>query len=279
MMRPGIFQRTTLTLLAAALALVFLLPFLWMLSSSLRPQSDIFASLSPLTVHALVPRELTLENFQILLDGPYPRAVLNSLVVAGGTVTFGLLICALAAFALAAMDFPFRDTVFAVVVVSFLIPFEGIAIPLSDLFRSWGLDNTYAGLILPGTANGLAIFLLRQFFLGVPAELRQAARVDGASWWGIFWRIYLPLARPALIGGGLLLFTWQWQSYLWPLLITSQQSMDVAPVALAKYLGQFDFEFGQLFAGAVIISLIPALILLPLQRYFTQSVASTGMKE
>jgi len=278
-MRADIAQRSFFTLLAAVLGLIFLLPILWMLSSALRPQSEIFAFLSPLTIHAIVPRELTLDSFYQLLSGPYPRAVANSLIVAGGTVVIGLFICALAAFALAAMDFPMRDTVFAVVVVSFLIPFEGIAIPLSDLFRSWGLDNTYAGLILPGTANGLAIFLLRQFFLGIPSELEQAARVDGASGWMIFWRIYLPLARPALIGGGLLLFTWQWQSYLWPLLITSQQAMEVAPITLAKSLGQFNFEFGQLFAGAVILSLIPALILLPLQRYFTQSVASAGLKE
>jgi len=271
-------QRIFLTILSGMIALAFLLPVIWMFSSAIRPNENIFRFLSPISVKALIPTEFTLENFRSLLSGPYPRAVFNSSVVAGGTVILGLLLCAMAAFALSAIKFRSRDIIFAVVVVSFLIPFEGVALPLANLFRSWGLDNSYAGLILPGIANGLAIFLLRQFFLGIPDELKQAAEVEGANWWQIFWKIYLPLARPALISGGLLLFIWQWQAYLWPLLVISDQSLDVAPVALAKYLGQFDFEFGQLFAGAVVLSVIPVLILLPLQRYFTQSIASSGLK-
>ncbi|NJL54476.1 carbohydrate ABC transporter permease [bacterium] len=273
------FEKLALTVLAAGLAALFLLPLLWMLGSALRPSEDIFRYLSPFSVRAFVPTEYTLKNFDQLLSGSFPEAVLNSLIVAGSTVLIGLLLSASAAFGLSALEFPGRELLFSVVVISFLIPFEGVAIPLSDLFRIWGLENSYPGLVLPGVANGLAIFLLRQFFLGIPRDLKDAARVDGASWWRIFWGIYVPLSRPALIGAGLILFIWQWQAYLWPLIIISDPALDVAPVALAKFLGQFDFNFGQMFAGSVIIALIPMLILLPLQRYFTQSISVSGLKE
>jgi putative chitobiose transport system permease protein len=278
-MNPPRLQRLFLTGVAALISAVFLAPILWLLASAFRPELEIFAYLEPLGPRVLIPVEPTLENFRNLLAGEYPRAIFNSLFVAASSVALGLLICAMAAFALSAIGFPGRDVVFAVVVVSFLIPFEGVAIPLLDLFRGWGLANSYAGLILPGVANGLAIFLLRQFFMAVPRELISAAQIDGATWWSIFWRIYLPLARPAMISAGLMLFVWQWQAYLWPLLIAADPSLHVAPVALAKYLAQYDFDFGQLFAGAFLLALIPILVLLPLQRYFTQSVASSGLKD
>jgi putative chitobiose transport system permease protein len=169
--------------------------------------------------------------------------------------------------------------VFAIVIITFLVPFDAIAVPMSAVFRNWNFENTYTGLILPGLGNGLAIFLLRQFFLGIPTELRDAARVDGASWFSVYYRIYLPLARPSLIGAGLILFLFQWQSYLWPLLITTDRSMDVAPVALGRLFGQFGVNYGHLFAGSVILGLIPAVILLFFQRNFAESVSTAGLKE
>lgn len=268
-----------LTTFAIIASLFFVLPILWMLSSSLRPQAEIFRFLSPLSIEAFLPTTLNLSNFMALATGNYPRAVFNSVFVALATVGLGLFICSLAAFGLSAIEFPRRNFVFALVVISFLVPFELISIPLAQIVREWSINNTYTSLILPGLANGLAIFLLRQFFLGIPRELVQAAQVDGASWWQIYWRIYRPLSTPALIGAGLILFIWQWQAYLWPLMTISDNAMDVAPVALAKYMGQFNFDFGQMFAGAVILSLVPTLILLPLQRYFTQSITLSGLKE
>jgi len=272
-------QRLLFTLVAFLTSLFFILPILWMLSSALRPPAEIFRTLSPLSAEAFLPTTLDTSNFQNLLQGNYPRAVLNSVVVASGTVVIGLLISSAAAFGLSAIEFRGREVVFAIVVISFMVPFEVISIPLAQIVRENRINNSFISLILPGVANGLAIFLLRQFFLGIPRELIQAAQVDGAGWWKIFYGIFLPLSKPALIGAGLILFIWQWQSYLWPLMIISDNSMDVAPVALAKYMGQFDFDFGQMFAGAVILSLIPTLILLPLQRYFTQSITLSGIKE
>jgi ABC-type glycerol-3-phosphate transport system permease component len=271
--------RTPLTaLLGALVALVFVLPLWWTVASALRPQAETFSTLSPVSVWTLVPRELTLGNFGKLGVGDFDLAMLNSLVVTVATLVLGLAICATAAFALAVLRFPGRSAIFALMVVSFLIPFDAIAIPLTTIFRDAGLQNSYLALILPGVGNGFAVFLLRGFFLGIPEDLHEAARLDGLGWWGIFWRIYLPLSRPALIGAGLILFVFQWQAYLWPLLIAPDASKRVAPVAIAQFASEHGVDFGAIFAGAVVTALIPLLVLLFFQRYFTQSVAGTGVK-
>jgi putative chitobiose transport system permease protein len=259
-------------------ALAFLLPLWWTVASALRPQSETFRTLSPVSLWTIIPRHLELGNFSRLFDGAFGRAILNSIGVTAATVVIGLAICATAAFALAVLDFPARSAVFGLMVVSFLVPFDAIAIPLTSIFRDAGLQNTYAALILPGIGNGFAVFLLRGFFQGIPTELAEAARVDGLGWWGIFLRIYLPLSKPALIGAGLILFVFQWQSYLWPLLIAPDPQYRVAPVAIAQLAGEHGVDFGGIFAGAVVTAGIPLVILLLLQRYFTESLSSSGLK-
>jgi putative chitobiose transport system permease protein len=270
--------RVLVSLLGGLVALLFVLPLWWTIASSLRPQAETFRTLSPVSVWTLVPRTFTITNFAHLGDGVFDRAMVNSLLVTVATLVLGLAICATAAFALAVLRFPGRTAVFAVMVVSFLIPFDAIAIPLTGIFRDAGLQNTYLALILPGVGNGFAVFLLRGFFMGVPQDLSEAARLDGLGWWGVFWRIYLPLSRPALIGAGLILFVFQWQAYLWPLLIAPDASKRVAPVAIAQFAGEHGVDFGAIFAGAVVTALVPLLVLLFFQRYFTQSVAQTGVK-
>jgi multiple sugar transport system permease protein/putative chitobiose transport system permease protein len=265
-------------LLGAVIALLFIVPLWWTVASALRPQQETFSTVSPVTLWTLIPRHLTVDNFARLFDTQFARAMFNSMVVTVVTVVAGLAICALAAFALAVLRFPGRTVFFAVMVVSFLIPFDAIAIPLMSIFRGVHLENTYLALILPGVGNGFAVFLLRGFFKGIPFELAEAARVDGLGWWGIFWRIYLPLSRPAMIGAGLILFVFQWQAYLWPLLIAPDPEMQVAPVAIAQFAGQQGVDFGAIFAGATMTALVPLLVLLFFQRYFTQSVSSSAVK-
>lgn len=279
MRRAGSLDGRVATLAIGAIGLAFLLPLAWMAASALRPQAEIFAHLYPFTLLAFLPDPVTIDNFVALFGHGYGRAVLNSLVVAGATVVLGLAACSLAAFALSAIEFRGRRVVFAIVVLSFLVPFESIAIPLSALARQWHLDDSYVALVAPGIGNGLAIFLLRQFFLGIPRELRDAAMIDGASRWAIFRHIYLPLSKPVLIGAGVLIFIFQWQAYLWPLLVTRDPDLELAPIALAKLVGQFNFDAGQMFAGAVILSIIPIFVILPLQRHFTQSIRVEGLKE
>lgn len=266
------------TVAAWIAALLFAAPLLWMLSSSMRPGTDIFSHLYPFTWHTIWPNRWTLANYHTVLTGDFGRAVVNSAVVTAVTVVVGLLICATSAFALSILRFRGAAALFAIIILSFLVPFEAIAIPLANLFRDWHLANTYTGLILPGLANGFAIFVLRQFFLAVPYQLAEAARVDGLNWWGVFWRIYLPLSKPALIGAGFTLFLFQWQAYLWPLLIGTTPSKILGPIALANLNGQFSVDFGAVFAGALVLTAIPAVLLLIFQRYFTASLAATGSK-
>jgi ABC-type glycerol-3-phosphate transport system permease component len=267
-----------LTLVGALVAVAFILPLWWTVASALRPERETFATISPVSFWTLVPRDLTLGNFGRLFDTGFGQALLNSVIVTVGTLVGGLFICATAAFALAVLRFPGRTAFFAIMVVSFLIPFDAIAIPLLSIFRGAGLENSFLALILPGIGNGLAVFLLRSFFLGIPTELIDAARVEGLGWWGVFWRIFLPLSRPALIGAGLILFVFQWQAYLWPLLIAPDPDMKVAPVAIAQFAGQQGVDFGAIFAGATMTALVPLLVLLFFQRYFTQSVSASGLK-
>lgn len=260
-------------------ALIFFLPIWWMIISALRPADEVFRFLSPLGWRTLVPSEFTLDAMSELWEGDFRRSILNSIFVTAVTMVVGLALSAGAAFMLATAEFPFRNLTFVLMVVSFLIPFDAIAVPLYGIFVDLGLRNSYAGLILPGIGNGLAVFLLRQFFLGIPRELREAALIDGMSHFGIFFRIYLPLSVPALVSAALLLFVFQWQAYLWPLLIAPDESYKVAAVHIAQFSSAWDTSWPLIFAGAVVISMIPIVVLTALQQFYTASVATTGGKE
>ena len=274
--RSALFIGTTV--LAAIAGIAFLTPLWWSFVNSLRPGSETFRYLNPLQWQTFFTLTPTLDNYTALLDTDLSRAILNSLIVSLVTVVVGLAVCATAAFGLSAFRFRGQGLLFSVVILTFLIPFDAIAIPLSDMFRDWNLQNTFVGLILPGIGNGMAIFLLRTFFLAIPEELVEAARLDGLGWWGVFTRIYLPLSRPALIGAGLMLFLFQWQAYVWPLLMGTDKEHILGPVALSNLQGQFQVDYGVLFAASMVLVLIPLIIILSFQRYFIQSVTTSGMK-
>lgn len=276
-------QMTTSTVVYTALAVVvgavFFVPALWILVGSFRPTVDIVSSLSPLSWDLIVPTRVTLSNYvTLLLDDGFGTALINSVIVCLGSVVVGLVISIMAAYALSIFRFRGREFVFAVVVISFMIPFEAIAIPLSQQFTSWGLGNTLVGLILPGLGNGLAIFNLRQYFLGIPASYREAAMIDGASEPRILFSIYSRMSGPALTNSALLIFLGQWTAYLWPLLMVSDNDLQLAPVALATTFGEHSADYGANFAGAVLLSIIPAVSIFVLQRSFGRLSIGSGEK-
>ena len=258
--------------------LAFLAPIWWMLVTALRPQGEAFRYLS-LSVWSFIPNDPTLANFAVVVQGAFGRALFNTAVVSLATVVVGLAICSMAAFALAAMEFRGRTAVFAIVVVSFLIPFDAIVVPLAQIMRSGNLQNSYVSLVLPAIGNGMVVFLLRQFFLGVPKELREAAMIDGLGWFGIYARIYLPLSINALISAAIILFIGQWQGYLWPLLVAPSSSYKMVAVAIAEMSALQTVKYEQVFAAAFITSLVPLLVLWIALRFFGASIATTGSKE
>ncbi len=260
--------------------IIFILPLWWALASSLRPLEDIFKYISPFSWKAFVPDKITFAAYAtIFAQKGYGMAVFNSVFVAGATVLLGLVINGLAGYTFAVLRFPGRNFLFFLIVLTFLVPFEAIAIPLYTVVRSIGWLDTYQGLIGPGVANGIVIFLFRQFFAQIPRELAESARLEGAGWLTILFRIYLPLSKPVVISAALLIFLFQWESFLWPLIATRSENLKVIQVALAGFEERYVTLWNELFAAAIVAALIPLIILLPLQRFYVQGVTAAATKD
>jgi ABC-type glycerol-3-phosphate transport system permease component len=275
----AIFRRLGTHLLFCLVGVLFVLPLWWSLASSLRPLDEIFKFTSPFSINALIPQHLDLSAYvNIFADKGFGRAIFNSLLVAVTTVLGGLIVNGLAGFAFAVIQFPGRQILFFITVLTFLVPFETISVPLYGVIKSFGWIDTYYALVMPGLANGVVIFLFRQFFGQIPRELAEAARLDGAGWLTILWKIYLPLSKPVVISGGLLLFLFQWEAFLWPLISTRSEELRVIQVALAGFEQRYATLWNELFAASNVATLIPLLILLPLQRFYIQGVTASGFK-
>ena len=272
---------TTLALYAALglIAVLTLLPVLWTLDASLRENAEIFRSIRPLSLRTFVPRHPTLGGFaHIFGQDRFGRYMANSFLVAMTVTLGGVFVNSLAGFGFARFRFPGRDALFVAVLVTFMVPLEIIVIPLYIVVRGFGWIDSYWALIVPALADAFSIFLLRQFFQELPQELVDAARIDGCDWFAVYWRIALPLVKPALVTAGLLAFIRQWDSFFWPLVATSSPEYTVVQVGLAKYITEFVTFWDRLLAGAVSAS-VPVLVLyFLLQRYYVQGISTTGLK-
>jgi len=261
-------------------SMFILMPLLITFTSSLRTTGEIFKYLSPFSWRTLFPTKVTLASYIELFEKySFGRALGNSVFVSLVTVLVGLLVNGMAGFALAQFRFWGRNILFILVLISFMVPFEALAIPLYGLIRKMGLENSYSALILPSAVNGMVIFLFRQFFKGFPRTLFEAALVDGASWYTIFFRIVLPLSRPVLTSAGILLLITQWNAFFYPLLVANVPRCRVVQVAVANLFTQYGTEWGLVFAAVSISAVIPILIFLPFQRYYIASITSAGIKE
>ena len=260
------------------LAAAALLPLYWLLMSSVRPAGDIFRYGGTFSWRTLVPSALTLENYGELTKGDFPRALANSLFVSSATVAMALFVNSLAGFAFATFRFPFRNALFVLVLASFMMPFESIVMPLYTLMRILGWTDTYAALILPEVASGLSIFLFRQFFASMPRELYEAGRIDGATWWQIYWRLVLPLAGPTVATAALMQFVQQWDAFFWPVVAASSPDKVMIQVAIARHANMETANWGGLFASASVSVLVAAIPFLALQRFYIRTVTHTGLK-
>ncbi|HSB73418.1 MAG TPA: carbohydrate ABC transporter permease [Candidatus Methylomirabilis sp.] len=277
--RSRLARRGLLYLVLIGVAVVSVLPLLWAFTSSLRPDEEIFSYTTHLSWKTLLPLQGTLRNFrEILFEDRFARFLGNSLFVAGTTILLGLLVNSLAAFGFARFTFAGQRLLFGLVLVTFMVPFEVIVLPLYLVVRSMGWLDSYKALIVPAVPDAFSIFLIRQFMAKLPKDMFEAARVDGASWWDLYWRIALPNVKPALITASLLLFLRQWDAFFWPLVATSSLELTVIQVALTKYMTEFVTYWGRLLAGSMLATIPIVLLFFLLQKYYVQSVTSTGIK-
>ena len=250
-------------------------PFVWMALSSLKGEGEI-RRVPP----TWLPEAPTLDNFRELFDRlDFPQFFTNSTLVAAVVTVGNLVFCSMLGYVLAKSDFAGKKLLFRLVLGTLMIPGMVTLVTLFVLIANMGLVNTYAGLILPFLAAPFGVFLMRQFFLGIPDELIDAARVDGASEARIFVQVVMPLAKPALATLAILTFLGSWNNFLWPLVVATTEDKYTLPVALALYsTGQNQTDYGLLLAGAVVVVVPVLVVYLALQRYFVQGVAMTGIK-
>ena len=258
------------------IALLFLAPFAWMVISSLKREIDVFR----LPVR-WIPHPVVWSNYQDVWTGNYPltRYIGNSVLVAGARVVGELLTSSLAAYAFARMRFRGRNALFVLYVSTLIIPYQMLLVPRFILYRELHIYDTLWALILPGIFTAFGTFLLRQFFMTIPQDLSDAARVDGASDLQIYWRIILPLAKPAMASLAILAFVWSWNDYETPLVMLSTESHFTIPLGLTRYMDEGGgFSAALIMAGSV-SSILPVLVVfLLLQRQFIAALARSGLK-
>jgi multiple sugar transport system permease protein len=265
---------TLLFVILVAAALVNLVPFLWMVSTSLKPLSKVFAY-----PPEWIPHPIKWSNYPNALHVINPRVFLNSLVVTCSIVLIQGLVTTMGGFAFARLRFPFRDQIFLLYLGTILIPSQVTLIPSYIVIVHLGWVNTYQGIVAPVIAHGaFGTFLFRQFFLRIPDEYYEAARLDGANYWQQFWRLTLPLSRPVLSAYGILTFLNAWKLYLWPLIVVRSPDMKVLPMAIAELSGTAGEDRAVMMA-AVALSILPLLVLwIIAQKWIIQGIASSGLK-
>ncbi|KAF2414184.1 sugar ABC transporter permease [Microbacterium sp. B35-04] len=252
-----------------------IMPFIWMILGAFKTDAEIRQYPTDFW-----PKEPTLDNFVTLfarLD--FATFFFNSVVVAVFVTLGNIVFCSMVGYALAKLEFRGKKLLFALVLSTLMVPGVVTFVPLFVLTANLGLVNSYPGLILPFLITPLGVFLMRQFMLGLPDELIEAARIDGASEWRIFLRVIMPLCGPAIATLTILTFLASWNNFLWPLVVATTEDMYTLPVALALYsVGQNAARYGLMMAGAVVVVVPVLIVFVALQRYFVQGISLTGIK-
>jgi multiple sugar transport system permease protein len=272
--KPGTGSATPYILFAilAGTALITLIPVVWMVLSAFKSAAEVAAD--PPT---FFPESLRWQNFEDAWNfAPFGRFLVNSVVMAGGIAVVQVATSAMAAYAFARLRFPGRDVLFYIYLGTLIIPHQVTVIPQFLIVRELGWIDTYAGLIIPQAFTAFGVFLLRQFFLGIPFELEEAARIDGASRWGCFWRIILPLSGPALAALAVFAFMFHWNNLLWPLVVANTDKTIPVAVGLTRFQGEHGTDWELLMAASVIATIPVLIVYFAAQRWFVQGIATSG---
>lgn len=259
------------------LAFVFVAPVAMMVVGSLKPDARVLQEAGSLS--GLLPHTIEWQNYaDVFARVPFINYLFNSLFISVSIVVCGLLVNSLAGYAFSRLQWKGRDALLLLVVSLMIIPLEAIAVPLFYEVTLLGWRNTYLVQIVPFIANAFSIYLFYSFFLGLPRELEEAARIDGAGPWRTFFYIVAPNARPVFASVAILTFLTQWGSFLWPLMVTSSESVRPLPLGIAAFYTLPPLQWGDIFAFGVMMVLPVLLVFILFQRWFVQGVASTGVK-
>lgn len=265
-------KKFVLFVLTAALALLTVSPLAWMVSSAFKDSGSAFST-------ELIPSHPTMANFvYVFTNVPFVHYLLNSFFVAGIVTVVALFFHSMAGYALARLNFPGRDFIFLSIFATLLVSLPVIIVPLFLLVKYLGMLNSYAGLIIPSIFNAFGIFLLRQFYLGTPPELEEAAIVDGCGYWRVYWHVMLPLARPTLAALAVFFFLANWNAFLWPLIITTDPQLWMVQVAIASFSGQHGNAWSYVMAASTVAALPTVILFLIFQRQLVESIKTTGSK-
>ena len=275
---PSPWRKLVSYLVLTLVTLFFVAPIIYMFIGSLKPSDKVLNGLA-----GFAPNHLSFHNYTSVVDrfnsdatGHFPRFYLTSLIIAVAIVAGGLVVNSLAAYAFARLRWKGRDLVLLGVILLVILPFEAIAVPLYYLLN--GQRNTLSVQFLPFIADAFSIYLFYTFFAGLPKQLDEAARVDGAGPWNTFLRIVVPMSKPVFATVTILQFLKAWGSFLWPVLMVDQPSVRPLPLEISVFQGQPPVDWGQIFAFGVMMVIPVLAVFLAFQRWFIQSVASSGLK-
>jgi multiple sugar transport system permease protein len=259
-------------------ALLMFVPFAWSVSTSFKPNSEVFQL-------TWIPETPTLDGYVTAwtrLDPGLPRLFLNSFIIAGAVTLGNLVLGSFAGYAFARLQFPGRDILFVLVLATLMIPDQLRLVPVYNILITVGLVGrgieAYIGIILILIISGTSIFLLRQYFLSIPRDLEEAARIDGAGYFRTFWSVMLPLASPALAAVSILQFQGTWNGFFWPVILLRDRDLWTLPLAIDQFQNQYTTQWAPIMAVVVMATLPIVVLYLFFQRYFVEGIAASGVK-
>ncbi len=259
---------------ALLFAVVWLIPLLWALATSLKPDAE--TTVAPASWFG---SKVTLDAFDaVLSSGDIWRWYFNSALVSTVVTVLTVLLASMAAFAFSRVRFRGREILFFLVAAGLIVPFQALIVPLFEQMQTFKMVDTYWGMILPQVAAPIAVLIYKRFFDGIPRELEESARMDGASTWRVYWQIWMPLAKPATAAVAIFTFVTSWNNFLWPFIVTSAGALQTVPVGLATVQSFYGAQYAQVMALSL-LGALPLLIAFVLfQRQIVEGISSTGLK-
>lgn len=255
------------------IAILFLMPILWMFISSFKTSGALFT-----TGFGIALKDFTLKNYLDLNSVPFGRWYLNSLIFAGGYIFLGVFICSLAGLAFAKYSFRCKNIIFLAIIAAQMLPIHMQLVPLFVMLAKTGLINNYIGLIIPMVANPFGLFFVRQYMVGIPDDLINAARIDGASEWQIYCQVIMPISKPVLAALAILFSLFAWNELIWPLIVMRTEEMFTLSVGLSSLVGGYEPRYGMLMAGSVLVILPIVALFLKMQEHFISGLTAGGIK-